>query len=112
MQFEDALLNGPEMSQEMSGYRRLWASKLIIHAKDYAAGVRIMGAKGVGKTQGNAGGILDNARRARAWLTSTDDAPATFIWICMVFDLDPDRTRNKILHDWRAFVDKNHEELA
>jgi hypothetical protein len=37
-------------------------------------------------------------------MCSKEDHPATFVWICELFDLDPDRTRMSIMHKWRQFL--------
>jgi hypothetical protein len=37
-------------------------------------------------------------RRTRAWFTSFDDSPGSFIWICYNLSLEPDVVRNRVLN--------------
>ena len=36
-------------------------------------------------------------RITRAWFSSFDDSPGSFIWICHVLSLDPDAVRQRVL---------------
>jgi hypothetical protein len=36
-------------------------------------------------------------RRTRAWFSSFNDSPGSFIWICHVLSLDPDAVRQRVL---------------
>ena len=102
--FDGEVRFGADIASEVRAMRRMWAAKLLVHAKDYAAGVKIMGAKRVKDPTLNTGTTLVNARKAQAWMSSKADHPSTFIWICELFELDPERTHMQILHNWRALL--------
>lgn len=102
--FSDTSAFAIDVAADVKAMRRLWAAKLLVHAKDYAAGVKIMGGKSVTAPTLTSGATLAHARKAYAWMCSPDDQPATFVWICGLFDLDPDRTRMRIFHKWREFL--------
>jgi hypothetical protein len=91
-----------DIETNMSALRRLWGAKLLLHAKEYAQGVKLMGGKRVGNA--NAGELCSNARIAYRWITSESTAPASFIWVCELFNLDPERIRLRIFHNWRGLL--------
>jgi hypothetical protein len=97
---------------ELRAMRRLWAAKLLVHAKDYAAGVRAMGGHKISTTTKSVGNSVELARRAYSWMTSPDDSPASFSWICDIFELDPERTSLKIIHGWREFLVVNKRDAV
>lgn len=96
-----------DAATDLRAMRRLWAAKLLVHAKDYAAGVRAMGGTKIISTTRSTGQAVELSRRAYSWMTSPEDGPSSFIWICDMFDLDPDRTRMRIFHGWREFLMSN-----
>lgn len=93
-----------DMASEIKAMKRLWASKLLIHAKDYAEGVKFMGSVRGRDDSMRIGMFVGEARRAYAWLTSEDTAPSSFVWVCELFDLHPERTRRLIMTNWRQFL--------
>ena len=89
------------MVQQYHAMRQLWAAKLLLHAKDYAMGVRAMN----GKRYDPQGGLhVSDARRAHMWFFDDDTAPGSYIWVCDLFELDPERTRNMVVHRWRELL--------
>jgi hypothetical protein len=103
------------MIQQYQAMRQMWAAKLLLHAKDYALGVRAMN----GKRYDPKGGLyVSDARRAHMWFfDDADVGPGSFIWVCDLFELDPERTRNKVIHRWRELLnlddkDKRKKEKA
>ena len=87
--------------QQVQAIKQLWAAKLLLHARDYAMGIRYTGGKIITDPQNVA---MMDARIARSWIYSPDISPASFIWICDLFNLDPERTRMHIEHKWRDLV--------
>lgn len=88
------------MDSSTEGMLRMWASKLLLHAKDYARTVRSLR----GKYEPNGRLYVGDGRKAYMWIVSDDDSPATFVWVCRLFELDPERTRSKIFHGWRNIL--------
>ena len=91
-----------DYEENLAALRRLWGAKLLLHAKDYAQGVKVMGGKRVDKT--NSGELCLNARLAYSWFTSENTSPASFVWICDMFNLDPERIRMSVFHNWRGLL--------
>jgi hypothetical protein len=102
-QGKDSLMSEVDFASEFSAMKRLWAAKLLVHAKDYAAGVKVVGGKRPSNLA-TSGITCANARKAYTWLTDKSDHPSSFVWICELFDLDPDRTRMRVFHNWREFL--------
>ena len=40
------------------------------------------------------------------WMWSNDVFPGSFIWLCDLFDLEPEKARSQVLLQWRVHVDK------
>jgi hypothetical protein len=95
------MYNGSE--DDLNAIRRLWAAKLLLHAKDYAMGIKATNGKRP-KTGRDVGNAVLEARRAYHWIESKENKPASFVWICEIFDFDPDRTRMLIFHRWRDIL--------
>ena len=91
-----------DYEENLAALRRLWGAKLLLHAKEYAQGVKVMGGKRV--STANAGELCSNARIAHRWITSESTAPASFVWVCELFNLDPERIRMRIFHNWRGLL--------
>ena len=96
------------MDAVTQGMLRLWATKLLIHVKDYASAVKALN----GKYEPNGRLYVGDGRRAYLWIVSDEDAPATFVWVCRLFDLDPERTRSKIFHGWREILKVDTDRAA
>ena len=58
---------------------RLWAAVLVQAAEDAWSGNEL------------------DSRTARRWLVSEDQRIGGFVWVCGLFDLDPERTAAEIL---------------
>lgn len=87
--------------QQVSAIKQLWAAKLLLHARDYAMGIRATSGRIIKDPQNT---YASDARIARNWIYSTSYAPASFLWICDLFDLDPESTRLRIEHGWRELI--------
>ena len=95
-----------DFSNDIKAMRRLWAAKLLIHARDYALGVKWMGARRMPKEGFKYGDFVGESRRAYAWMCSEEKKPGSFNWICEIFDLQPERTRRMIMTNWRQFLNE------
>lgn len=79
---------------QVSACLRLWAAKLITHIKDYTdAAAWEKHVKGSRFTLAN-----EPLHRAssRIWFESPHTGPGTFIWVCELFNLDPQRAYKQI----------------
>lgn len=82
--------------------KKLWAAKMLVHVQDYAKGVASAGGK---RNKTPTEGLTNsNAIRAYRWFIDEDDSPSSFIWVCGLFELDPERTRMRIFHGWRNLM--------
>ena len=91
---------GDEGSSEgMSSYRRLFAAKMLIHIQDYAKGLRQ--ERALKKRNGGNSVSAHQYYLAKKWLNSDDMEPASFVWTCMLLDLDPGMVRLQIERKWR-----------
>lgn len=70
-------------------YLKLWASAFVRAIRDYAE------ARASGK---------DSAPIV-VWLESRLDEPGSFIWMCDLFDYDPDRWRDKVRSSWSRLLE-------
>lgn len=80
---------------------RLWAAKLIMHTRDYADGVAYKPKKtraGHLKTEPPQFGA------AKVWILDDDDSVGSFVWVCELFSLNPERARKHIMWRWRDNV--------
>lgn len=88
--------SGPDnIDEQTHACMKLWAAKFYIHLYDYVAWRR--GGRSVEKLRGK-------GKAAERWFESQDEDPATFVWTCHIFNLDPDRIRWKVLDGWRGIV--------
>lgn len=101
--FKTLVLPNVDEASEVAAMKRMWAAKLLVHVQDYSKGVAASGGKHKKAAPDQI--TSTNAVRAYLWFTSEDDSPATFRWICEIFDLDPERTRMRIFHGWRNLTD-------
>ena len=75
-------------------YKRLFASKLLLHIKDYTEYLRAIRSKRqkTGRLEG---------RKAQNWIYSESDEPASFRWCCEILGLNPDVVRSRVELNWR-----------
>jgi len=93
-----------QLSHQINSCRRLWASKMALHIQDYARGVKMLKAKS-NKSRQTTGEAMLNARIAYNWIFDNSEKPASFIWICSMFDINHEHARMKITHNWRKNLD-------
>lgn len=93
-----------QLSHQITACKRLWAAKMALHIQDYARGVKMLKNKSV-RTKQSTGETMLNARIAYNWIFETNDKPASFIWICSLFDINPEHARMRITHNWRKNLD-------
>ena len=92
-----------QICQQTKACKRLWAAKMALHVQDYANGVKMTGSKKY-KNQERVANVLRDARKAYNWIFDESDDPASFKWCCALFDIDYNRARHKITHEWRKNV--------
>lgn len=93
-QFEDLqVLDNPVQDEQMRACMALWCAKFVLHIKDYTTGRKLMhrGRRPAAEFY-----------QAERWFDSPDTNAGSFDWCCHLFNLDPDRMRNRILIGWRA----------
>jgi len=73
---------------EILPYRKLWFAVMETAYRDLYL-------------QGSASGRdrLQYQEQARLWFIATRDGVGSFIWICQVLEVDPGRTRKRILEE-------------
>lgn len=65
---------------EYAPFIRLWAAVFAKGLRDYCE------ARAAGR----------NSPKSSAWYISQDNSPGSFLWLCRVFDLDPDHVKVKV----------------
>lgn len=76
---------------EVRPYLRLWAEVMRQGVGDFCT----------------ARGRRENNNNPHAeWLYSNATGVGTFVWLCDLFEFDPDKARSQVLKNWRAHVDK------
>lgn len=75
-------------------YLRLWAAKMLIHVKDYTDGVAW---RQYASTNGLSASLrIDDYSTADRWFNDDWDGIGSFIWVCDLFQLNPQRTLQRI----------------
>ena len=92
-------------TEQVKAIKKMFAAKLLTHARDYAIGVKRAGERRGKKDKTHSEKDLSlNARKAASWIWSDSVEPASFIWICDLLDLDYEKVRMKVTHGWRAIL--------
>lgn len=81
---------------EVDPCRQIWAA-VLNQAVDDLSGA---GTDRAGPCHKNARAIIST--RARRWFAAANRGIGSFVWICHILDLDPDRTRNVIMSRFAA----------
>ena len=92
-------------TEQVKAIKKMFAAKLLTHARDYALGVKRASERKNKKGETIHEKELSlNARRAVSWMWAESTEPASFIWICDLLEMDADKVRMKIIHGWRAIL--------
>lgn len=81
-------------------YRRLWAAVFLCALRDLAEAHRYFVRASLAERKTKP---VEQSEPYR-WLCSQDSGRGTFIWVCGVLDLDPDRTRIAAIHNCHRVV--------
>lgn len=85
--------------EEFSRYRRLWAS--VMHQGLIDAAVAFRKAMNLGHSP--------SRYQPYNWLHDEQDRPGSFVWICRVLDIRPDRARSGWRMKVRELAEKGKE---
>lgn len=92
-------------AEQVKAIKKMFAAKLLTHARDYALGAkRANKRRGVRDKTSNERELSLNARKAMSWIFSDSTDPASFIWICDLLEMDYEKVRMKIMHNWRPLL--------
>jgi hypothetical protein len=81
-------------------YLRLWASVFRQGLQDAAAAIRWKNSKGKKRPNYHQNWCPHTSLR---WLESdVQKGPGSLLWLCDLFDIDPDAARNAVYMNWRT----------
>ncbi|KKL71161.1 hypothetical protein LCGC14_2097710 [marine sediment metagenome] len=63
--------------------RKLWAAVLASALRDL-------------QNKPKYGAAASNRHMAQTWIDSDESSPSSFVWVCRVLEIDPERTRTAI----------------
>lgn len=92
-------------------YLNLWASKLLLHKRDYAS-KSFRCPPLAADTPDEVFKYAKPPEKAEFWIfIDPATGPGTFSWVCNIFGVDVERVKSKIQPDWRILYG-NLEPLA
>ena len=101
------------LPEEVANLRRLWAASMLGAIRDYTAYIAHKGAarkaykndETARVAQSKALAVEYDGELAKRWIYRDTSGPGTFIWVCEVLGLDPERVRVMIERNWRQVLD-------
>lgn len=70
---------------------RLWAAKLVLHVRDYADSIAWQKQKRTNFVR-----EPTHYYTARIWINSDANHIGSFVWVCELFDIDPNYAKRRI----------------